>query len=91
MNERREYKNPLFSKKNSLSLLKKGMNTNFKFDKSQIKIVKRDEQASDFAFWRSQSYVKRLMALEKLRQEYNTWKYGTGLQFQRVYSITQRS
>ena len=67
------------------------MDTHFKFDKTQIKIVKREEQTNDFAYWQSQSYVKRLMALEKLRQEYNTWKYGTGLQFQRVYSIVKRA
>ena len=67
------------------------MDTHFKFDKTQIKIVIREEQTNDFAYWQSQSYVKRLMALEKLRQEYNTWKYGTGLQFQRVYSIVKRA
>jgi hypothetical protein len=67
------------------------MNTNFKFDKSQIKIVNRDEQPNDFAFWQSQSEVNRLMALEKIRQEYNTWKYGSGLQFQRVYRIVKQA
>lgn len=67
------------------------MNTNFKFDKTQIKIFKRDEQPNDFAYWQSQSYIKRLMALEKIRQEYNTWKYGTGLKFQRVYNIIKRA
>jgi hypothetical protein len=35
--------------------------------------------------------VNRLMALEKIRQEYNTWKYGTGLQFQRVYHIVKQA
>jgi hypothetical protein len=67
------------------------MNTNFKFDKTQVKIVNRDKQPNDFAFWQSQSEVKRLMALEKIRQEYNTWKYGTGLQFQRVYHIVKQA
>jgi hypothetical protein len=67
------------------------MNTNFKFDKTQVKIVNRDKQPNDFAFWQSQSLVNRLMALEKIRQEYNTWKYGTGLQFQRVYHIVKQA
>ncbi len=67
------------------------MDANFKFDKTQIKIVKRAEQSNDFAYWQSQSDTKRLMALEKLRQEYNTWKYGTGLKFQRVYHVTKQA
>jgi hypothetical protein len=66
------------------------MNTNFKFDKTQVKIVNRDKQPNDFAFWQSQSLVNRLMALEKIRQEYNTWKYGTELQFQRVCHIVKK-
>jgi hypothetical protein len=66
------------------------MNSDFKFDKTQVKIVVRENQPNDWAYWQSQSEVKRLMALEKIRQEYNTWKYGTGLQFQRVYRIVKK-
>ena len=62
----------------------------FEFDKTKIKIVKLHEQKSDFTFWQTQSYENRLRMLEKLRQEYNLWKYGTGQEFQRVYSIVKR-
>ncbi len=33
----------------------------------------------------------RLKALEEIRQEYNTWKYGPEQGFQRVYQIIKRS
>jgi hypothetical protein len=48
------------------------------------------EQKSDFAFWQTQPYEKRLATLEQIRQEYNAWKYGTQPRFQRVLSITKR-
>ncbi len=58
-------------------------------DKSALNIVKLGEEKSDFAYWQSQSYAMRLAALETIRAEYNTWKYGTKQGFQRVYRITQ--
>jgi hypothetical protein len=66
------------------------MDAAFTFDKTKVKIVKLHEQESDFAFWQTQSYESRLRMLEKLRQEYNLWKYGTGQEFQRVYCIVKR-
>jgi len=45
---------------------------------------------TDAAYWRSQSYASRLAALESLRQEFITWKYGAQPGFQRVCSIIKR-
>ena len=60
-------------------------------DKSHIQITTLQDQRNDFRFWQSQPYDFRLAALEQIRAEYNTWKYGTEQGFQRVYSITQQT
>lgn len=52
--------------------------------------VRLHEQESDFAFWQTQPYEKRLEALEQIRRQYHQWKYDSQPGFQRVYSITQR-
>ena len=64
-------------------------------NKTQVRKVKLQEAPSDFALRQSQSYEKRLEALERIRQEYTAWKHGsregdvrTGLQ--RVYRIIKR-
>ncbi len=49
-----------------------------------------DEQKSDFAYWQTQSYAKRLETLEQIRREYHAWKYDTEPRFQRVHSIIKR-
>ena len=64
-------------------------------DKTQARKVKLQEAPSDFAFWQSQSYEKRLEALERIRQEYTAWKHGSGAGdvrpgLQRVYRIVKR-
>lgn len=56
----------------------------------KIHIVKKDEQKSDYDFWKTQSYETRLRALEQIREEYNSWKYGTNRRFQRVYKVIKR-
>jgi hypothetical protein len=55
--------------------------------KTIIRKGKIKEQGNDFAFWQTQPYETRLKAIEQIRQEYNTWKYGTEQGFQRVYRI----
>ena len=43
------------------------------------KIVKKyniNEQPNDFSFWQSKSYEERLDVLEKIRKEYNLWRYN---------------
>jgi hypothetical protein len=48
------------------------------------------QQASDFAYWQTQSYQARLNALEEIRQEYHHWRYGAEPRLQRVYTIVKR-
>jgi len=61
-----------------------------KIDRTAIRKVKLKDVQSDFAYWQSRPYQERLEALEKIRQEYNSWKYGTEQGFQRVYTIIKR-
>lgn len=56
-----------------------------------IRIVKKNEKNDDFLFWQSQSYEKRLEALETIREEYNNWKYGNQQGFQRVYRVIKQT
>lgn len=59
-------------------------------DRSFIRKGKIKLQGNDFAFWQSKSFLFRLATVEQIRQEYNTWKYGTEQGFQRVYRIIKR-
>jgi len=52
--------------------------------------IRLEDQTSDFLYWQSQPFEKRLAALEEIRQEYHQWKYATEPRFQRVYTITKR-
>lgn len=56
-----------------------------------VRIQKLHQGESDFAFWQKQPPEKRLEALEEIRKEYNDWKYGTDIRFQRVYRIIKRT
>jgi hypothetical protein len=51
---------------------------------------KINEQPNDFIFWQSRTPGERLEALEKIRQEYNSWRYDAKSGFQRVYRIIKR-
>jgi hypothetical protein len=42
---------------------------------------------TDTTYWRTQSAIDRLTALEEIRQEYHQWKYGGQLEFQRICAI----
>ncbi len=59
-------------------------------NKSFVRKGKLKEQGNDFIFWQSQPYEMRLATIEQIRNEYNTWKYGTEQGFQRVYRIIKR-
>ncbi len=59
----------------------------FRLDKTVINKVKLKDKRNDLSFWLSMPYSFRLEAVEKIRQEYNSWKYGTEQGFQRVYRI----
>ncbi|MBS1249778.1 MAG: hypothetical protein MAG431_01362 [Chloroflexi bacterium] len=54
------------------------------------KKIKLSDQKSDFAYWQTQSYERRLEALEQIRREYHAWKYDSPPRFERVLSITKR-
>jgi hypothetical protein len=56
-----------------------------------IKRYKTNEQPNDFAYWQTKSFEERLEALEQIRTEYNSWKYGAEQGFQRVYRIIKRA
>ncbi len=53
-----------------------------------VKIVKRNEQETDFGFWSNQPYEKRIETLEEIRKEFHN---GLIPGFQRVYRIVKRS
>jgi hypothetical protein len=61
-----------------------------KMDKKFVRKGKLSEQGNDFLFWQSQPPEKRLLTVEQIRQEYNSWKYGSEQGFQRVYRIVKR-
>jgi hypothetical protein len=61
-----------------------------KMDKTFVRKGKLKEQGNDFEFWQTQSYEVRLATVEQIRQEYNTWKYGSEQGFQRVYRVVKR-
>ncbi|MCA1625833.1 MAG: hypothetical protein LC768_08580 [Acidobacteria bacterium] len=63
---------------------------NNQMDKTFVRKGKLKEQGNDFEFWQTQSYETRLAAVEQIRQEYNTWKYGSEQRFQRVYRVVKR-
>ena len=44
----------------------------------------------DAQYWRSQSYVTRLAALEEIRCEFHQWKYDVQPRFQRVYTVAKQ-
>ena len=55
-----------------------------------INWVRKYDQRSDFLFWQTQGYEKRLATLETIRQEYISWKYAYKPGFQRVITIVKR-
>ena len=60
----------------------------------QIEKVRRkfniNRQPTDFAFWQSQPYEKRLAALEEIRTEYHGEDDASESGFQRVYRIIKQ-
>ncbi|MCB0522229.1 MAG: hypothetical protein H6577_12500 [Lewinellaceae bacterium] len=55
-----------------------------------VRIYKKGEEPDDIFYWRSRPPEERMTALWEIRKQYNDWKYGTGLEFQRVYRIVKR-
>jgi DNA repair ATPase RecN len=52
--------------------------------------VNQTQQKSDFHYWQSQSYQKRLEALEQIRREYHQYLYNVEPRLQRIYTIIKR-
>ncbi len=52
-----------------------------------VKIYRKTIPKNNFQYWQSQPFEKRLLALEEIRQEYNSWRYAHQQGFQRVYRI----
>lgn len=49
------------------------------------------EEPDDCEFWQTRSYEERIRALEKIREEYNSWRYNADQQrFQRVYRVVKQ-
>jgi hypothetical protein len=55
-----------------------------------VRVFKKGEEPDDIVYWLSRPPIERIRALEEIRKQYNDWKYGAGLEFQRVYSIVKR-
>lgn len=55
-----------------------------------LRVVKKGKEPDDIFYWLSRPPIERIIALEEIRQQYNTWKYGAGQEFQRVYTIVKR-
>jgi len=60
-----------------------------KLDRTMLKVVRLNDKSSDFAYWQSQPYSKRLETLESIRNEYNNWTDDTEQRLQRVYRVTK--
>lgn len=56
-----------------------------------VRIKNLNDNETDFAFWKKTSHAERLSQLEKIRQEFNGWKYGAEQRLQRIYTIIERS
>ena len=59
-------------------------------DKGAGGVYKKGQEPDDLQYWLSRPPIERLRALEEIRREYNTWKYGTEPRLQRVYRVIKR-
>jgi hypothetical protein len=58
-------------------------------DKTYVRRGKIADQGTDLEYWLTKTPEERLAAVEMIRQEYNTWKYGAGQGLQRVYRVVK--
>jgi hypothetical protein len=56
-----------------------------------LKITTLKDRQSDFHFWKTQSEVARLNAIEMLRQQYINFKKDVQPRLQRVYRIINKT
>ena len=55
-----------------------------------VKILRGPSNKSEFKYWQNQPFEKRLLTLEEIRQEYNSWRYDNKQGFQRVFRIIKQ-
>ena len=55
-----------------------------------VHILKNSSKKSEFKYWQNQPFEKRLLTLEEIRQEYNSWRYDNKQGFQRVFRIIKQ-
>jgi hypothetical protein len=48
------------------------------------------EEPKENDFWRTQTPVARVAALEEIRREHHGWKHGAEPRLQRVFSVVKR-
>ena len=56
-------------------------------DKTVVRTIGLHDLKSDFQYWQKQSIASRLVALQKIREEYIGWKYDNRQGFQRVCRV----
>lgn len=61
-----------------------------RLDKTQVAKFKKGQEPNDVLYWLSRPAFERIQTLERIRLEYNLWKYGTQSGFQRVYRVIKR-
>jgi hypothetical protein len=61
-----------------------------RLDKTFVRKGRLKDQGNDLAYWLSRPPEARLAELERIRQEYNEWKYGPDQGFKRVYRVVKR-
>lgn len=57
----------------------------------QIRFVKKGHDDRNLLYWLSLSVNERMAELERIRQQINKERYGTGREFQRVYRVIKRA
>ena len=58
-----------------------------KFMEKVVTKISQKHQKSDFNYWQKQPYIKRLEALEQIRQEYHQYQNNAKSRLQRIYTI----
>ena len=55
-----------------------------------VKVIRMNQPASDYAYWRSRSVQERIDALETLRQQYIEFRKDVHSGLQRVLRVAQQ-
>ena len=55
-----------------------------------VRKFRMGDEPKEIEFWRTQTPVARVAALEEIRREHHGWKHGAEPRLQRVFSIVKR-